>query len=298
MAFDQLMGVAQRLNVSVEALATLAAELQFRAGGEVGDAAVRDRVAAVAASLGIGDIDGLTPDELRAGVGAIKAFFLQAAELVEHPERPSGWMTEDPTILQSQGRASMMVASLLGQVMDQLSGLGGRLATDGAAFLDVGTGVGWLAIAMAQAHPQLRVVGLDVYAPSLALAERNVAGSGVADRVDLRNQDASTFDEVGSFDLAWVPAPFLPAGVVPAILDRVCAAMRPGGWVTFGLYAAPPEPLAVSLNELRIVRSGGHPWSVEEAATLLEAAGFDDVSAIERTWNAPIQFVVGRATGG
>lgn len=62
-----------------------------------------------------------------------------------------------------------------------------------------------------------------------------------------------------------------------------------------GIDAAPPEPLPQALNALRIVRSGGHPWTPEETATLLEQAGFADVTVIERTWSTPIQLVVGCA---
>lgn len=295
MGIEQVIGITQQLNVSVELLAAIAAELQFRLRVE-GDPTVRERVQAVAAA-GLGDLDALSEDELRTALGAIKAFFLHAAELVEQPGRPAGWITDNPVILQSQGRASMMVAGLIERIADRLDGLGPALATPEAAFLDIGTGVGWLAVAMARTHPALRVVGCDIYEPSLELARKNVADSGLGDRIDLRHQDACTLTEESAYDLAWVPGPFLPAPIVPAILARATTATKPGGWVVFGLYATADQPAAAALMDLRIVRSGGHPWALDEATGLLEDAGLTDVAVIERTWPGPIQFVVGRRAG-
>jgi methylase of polypeptide subunit release factors len=53
------------------------------------------------------------------------------------------------------------------------------------AFLDIGTGGGWLAVEATRSWPAQRVVGLDPWEPALVLARRNLAQSGVADRVEL-----------------------------------------------------------------------------------------------------------------
>ena len=56
----------------------------------------------------------------------------------------------------------------------QVPGLAARL--DGPVqILDVGTGVGWLAVALARAYPQARVLGIDIFPPALDLAAANVA---------------------------------------------------------------------------------------------------------------------------
>jgi hypothetical protein len=70
--------------------------------------------------------------------------------------------------------------------------------------------------------------------------------------------------------------------------------LRPGGWVVFGLYAAPADPLGAVLTDLRVIRGGGHPWTVTAAEEQLRQHGFSDVHTVERTWESPIDLVVGR----
>ncbi|MFO1534001.1 MAG: methyltransferase domain-containing protein [Thermoplasmatota archaeon] len=62
----------------------------------------------------------------------------------------------------------------------------------------VGTGTGWLAIAVARTFPTLRVVGLDVLPEALDLARRNVAQVGLDERVELRLLDAAELDAMSA----------------------------------------------------------------------------------------------------
>jgi len=55
---------------------------------------------------------------------------------------------------------------------------------------------------MARKWPTLRVVGLDVWGPSLALARQNVAAAGLQDRVELREQSADELPDDRAFDLS------------------------------------------------------------------------------------------------
>ena len=80
---------------------------------------------------------------------------------------------------------------------------------------------------------------------------------------------------------------------MPTALERTRQALKPGGYVIFGQYAAPPEPLAQRLVALRTIRSGGRVLSAGEATAVLSAAGFDDVRELERTWAAPVRLVIG-----
>ena len=60
----------------------------------------------------------------------------------------------------------------------------------GGAVLDAGCGVGWSTIALANAFPNARVVGLDLDAASIEEARRNAQDAGVADRVEFVLGDA------------------------------------------------------------------------------------------------------------
>jgi 2-polyprenyl-3-methyl-5-hydroxy-6-metoxy-1,4-benzoquinol methylase len=67
------------------------------------------------------------------------------------------------------------------------------------AFLDVRTGVGWLAIGAAHSWPARRVVGIDSWEPALTLAHKNLSQSGVADREELRSQRVEHLDDEKTF---------------------------------------------------------------------------------------------------
>ncbi|MCU1605379.1 MAG: hypothetical protein JWP46_1844 [Modestobacter sp.] len=75
----------------------------------------------------------------------------------------------------------------------------------------------------------LAVVGIDVFAPALELARGNLAAEDMAGRVELRLQDAASLDEPKCYDVIWLPMPFLPAGVVPAVLATAVRSLCPGG---------------------------------------------------------------------
>jgi trans-aconitate methyltransferase len=52
------------------------------------------------------------------------------------------------------------------------------LARPGARIADVGCGAGWSTVALAQAYPDATLVGFDIDAPSIAMAEANAASPG------------------------------------------------------------------------------------------------------------------------
>ena len=153
----------------------------------------------------------------------------------------------------------------------------------------MGTGAGWLAIALAKMHPGLRVVGIDIFDPALELARRNREATGLDSRIELRRQDVTTLDEEAVYDAVWLPLPFLPrAAVLPAIA-AAARALRPGGWLIPGLYGGPPDELSQLICDLRTVRSGGHAWGVDELVGELDAHGLGRGHEIARHWKAPVR---------
>lgn len=297
MELDDLMATTQRLNLAVETLAAIGARTRAGLADLHLDPAIAAHLDHVVSAAGLDPaaVDRLPPEARQAALGAIQAFFAQAADLLAHPEHPPGWRYEDPAVIESQGRASAAIAGLVAGFAARLGDLGDRLAAPGTTFLDVGAGVGWLSIAMARTFPELTVIGLDIWAVALERARHNVAEAGLDDRIEVREQDVTLLDDLEAFDLVFLPGPFLPAEVVPVALHRSAAALRPGGWTLLGLYAGPPDPQAQALIDLRVIRSGGHPWRIDEAAEALTKAGYTDVHPVERTWQLPMTFVAGRA---
>lgn len=295
MGFDELLADAQRRMVAVEALAAIVAKLRTEREGLAPHPEVRAAFDAVARAAGFDDatLAALAPVQREILLGTIRTSLKLASDLAERPERPPAWEHDDPAILESQGRVSMALAPIIRQIAPSLGDLAERLARPGGAFLDVGTGVGWLAVALAQAFPALRVVGIDVYEPSLELARRNTASFG--DRIEVRRQDVLSLPDAAEFDAVFLPGPFLPRAAVPSAARRARAALRPGGWVLFGLFAPIDDPLSSTLTDLRILRSGGHPWRAGEVVALLDEAGFRSTRAFDRAWSMAMTFVAGQA---
>lgn len=290
---DALMARVMQLNTALETLAALGAHLRVGLEGLVPPAAVQARLAAIAdlSAAGVGE---LPAPARQAALGAIRSFMVQAAELLADPVREPGWHWSDPLVLQSQGRGSMVVASVLAEAAARLPGLQAALAAPGAAMLDVGTGAAWLAIALATRWPQLRVIGIDPWAPALELAEHNVAAAGLRERISLRRMAATEVADTSAFVAAWVPTLFLGRGDLLAAMPALKRALVPGGWLLAGAYRGDGSPLNETLAELRCVRGGGHPWGAGELAAALAEAGFIDAAEVSATWRAPLRLVAAR----
>ena len=294
--FDELMAAVGRLVASAEALAALGARLRADQEGIVLDPVVEAALDRAVAQLGL-DLDGVDDQERMVAAMYARAFLRQALDLLEDPGQATGWIYEDPVILLSLGRASASIATIIATIAPTLDGLDSALARDGAVFCDVGAGVGALSIALCRAWPGLRVVGLEPWHPSLRIAEREVSAAGLNDRIELRPIAVEDLTDRDAFDAVWLAGPFLPEPVIPIAIERAHAALRPGGWLLFGAYAAPPGQLAAELTALRVVRSGGTPLVPELAVARLEHAGCLDVHLVERSWQAPVELVVGRRPG-
>jgi len=199
-----------------------------------------------------------------------------------------GWCTQNDEALLAQGHASAQAARPFAQVL--LPGMGdlaGRLASPGARMLDIGTGVGALAVAFARAFPQLHVLGIDVLDRALDLARQTVATSGVAARVRVRQQDVADFADDAGFDLAFLPAPFIAQPALHRGLPRVAAALRPGGWLMVGHGRFAGTPVQDALTRFKTIAYGGTPLDGAAACRLLRHAGLTSVRAVPTPAGAP-----------
>src|SRR5689334_4128185 len=163
-------------------------------------------------------------------LAVICMFFAQAADLLAEPERSPGWTFTDPNVLDGYGRGSMMVPMRLA-AEPELANV--------TSFLDVGAGVGLLAVSAANVWPEASVVGIDVWEPSLERARANVDAAGLGDRITLRNQDLTALDDADAYDCAWIPTFFLTEDTLKTGLARVAGAVRPGGWAVLGVFLTP-----------------------------------------------------------
>ena len=175
MSIEALRDLVAQFSASASALAVLGATLQARASGTPLPAKLQPHVDAILDAIGGRQaLEGTTAEELRPLVAEVRHFWLLDNDFLANPNRQPGWSFTDQDVLESGGEVTQGFANALTRFAPSLEGLSARLEADGR-FLDVGTGVGRLSIAMARRWPSLRVVGVDTWAPSLAIARSNVA---------------------------------------------------------------------------------------------------------------------------
>ena len=96
-----------------------------------------------------------------------------------------------------------LMATLPNEWLPAIPSVHERLRSDPPArVLDVGCGVGWSSIAIANAYPQVTVDGVDPDALSLERARANVDAAGLSDRVRFHTVDATTLPIDGPVDFA------------------------------------------------------------------------------------------------
>lgn len=277
-------------------LAALGAWLEARVSGSRLPPTLQARINEVLDALGLaGVMEGLSASEHKRLLGEIRFMTLLDAKLLRHPTGFPAWTHAETEILQAGGDVSAGFADALAHtVAPRLDGLARRLESPDGSFLDVGVGVAGLAIAMAQLWPSLNVVGIDPWAPSLALARENVRSAGLTGRIRLREQAVEDLPDRDAFDLAWLPSAFLPEQTIAAACERVYRALRPGGWLLFAMVNPGSDPLTASLVRLRTVFWGGCVMSAGQVETLLGQTGFVDVQTLASPPGAIISLSVAR----
>jgi SAM-dependent methyltransferase len=190
--------------------------------------------------------------------------------------------------LTAQGQTSGSAAVLFARfVLPQFDGFAERLATPGARMLDVGTGIGALAAGCAQIFPQLHVTGIDIMPRVLELARAHLGASSVASRIELRQQDVAELTDEACYDLAWLPAPFIPEPALRAGVARIITALRPGGLLMVGHGSFDGNDLENAITRFKTAAYGGTALDGPAARGLLEEHGFTSVQTVRTPPGAP-----------
>ncbi|SCL33691.1 Methyltransferase domain-containing protein [Micromonospora rhizosphaerae] len=219
----------------------------------------------------------LPPDVPAAAHGGLVASTLQLAGTLAGGD-PAVWSPEDPETIRSYGLVSgIAVNHVLRRVLANVPGFPNRLDRPGAAFLDVGVGAAGISIELCRRHPSLKAVGLDINPPSVRVGRDAVSAAGLTNRIEVREQSVTEFEEVAAFDLIWVPQPFLPPPVLVAALPRLHRSARPGAVVVMGLAHTAEGGLLGAAGDVQYLMLGGGRMSPGTAGQLLEDAGFLDV---------------------
>jgi len=138
--------------------------------------------------------------------------------------------------------------------------------------LDVGTGTGAIALAIADEHAGARITAIDASPEALALAQENRELTGVNGRVDLVEHDLTAGLGRSQFDLVVSNPPYVEPDDLPTLQPEVrdwephvalvasgateevaraaTEALRPGGWLVLETAAGTGERIRELLQEL------------------------------------------------
>jgi release factor glutamine methyltransferase len=143
--------------------------------------------------------------------------------------------------------------------------------------LDVGTGTGAIALALADERPDAAVTAIDVSSDAIALATENAERAGLADRVTLLVHDVADGPPDGPYDLVVSNPPYVEPDDLGSLQPEVRDWEPEEALVGRGLT----ELVAGSARE--VIRAGGAlvlevaDGTAERVAGLLEELGYAEV---------------------
>ena len=143
--------------------------------------------------------------------------------------------------------------------------------------LDVGTGSGAIALALADEHPGVRVTAIDSSEDALALARENVEAHGFGERIELVHADAASGLPGGPYDLVVSNPPYVLEEELPGLAPEVVS------WEPRGALVDRGQTELVARQARAVLVAGGrlvletHWAGAPAVAALLAGLGYTDV---------------------
>ena len=141
------------------------------------------------------------------------------------------WSDYGADMIEAQGdfNRPWLIGSFGTELLPAIPGIHDRLVADPPARVaDVACGVGWAAIAIARAYPNVHVDGFDLDGSSIQLARQNASDAGLSDRVTFQTRDIAEAD-AGTYDLAVIIEAVHDMTQPVGVLASVRRMLRPDG---------------------------------------------------------------------
>lgn len=104
---------------------------------------------------------------------------------------------------------------------------------------------------------------------------------------ELRQQDVAELTDEAAYDLAWIPAPFVPEPAFSTGVARIATALRPGGLLMIGHGTFHGTDLEIAITRFKTVVYGGTALDGPSATRLLTAHRLGSVQTIPTPRGAP-----------
>jgi len=144
-----------------------------------------------------------------------------------------------------------------------------------------------LAAGFARTFPSLHVTGIDVMPRVLDIARAHLGATPVASRVEFRQQNVECLTDEACYDLAWIPAPFVPEPAFSTGVARIVTALRPGGLLIVGHGTYGGTDLANAITRFKTAIYGGTSLDGPTARKMLGEHGLTSVQTAATPPGAP-----------
>ncbi len=152
----------------------------------------------------------------------------------------------------------------------------------GKLVVDIGSGLGGVDVHLARQYGA-RVIGMEIAAPLVALAEARVAAAGLSDQVDLRHcaPGPLALDDA-SLDVVFSKDSLIHVEDKDAVFRDYRRVLEPGGWLAMSDWMRGPEPYSKDMEYwFEMEGLSYHMRPLEFYAGALEAAGFAEIEVAD-----------------
>jgi cyclopropane fatty-acyl-phospholipid synthase-like methyltransferase len=156
-----------------------------------------------------------------------------------------------------------------------------------ARALDLGCGAGGYGIALARAHPGLRVVGVDRDEDALGIAAESIRAEGLEGRIALRRMDFMQEPLGDGYDLVILGSILVlfPQDECRRLLERAKACLSPGGSIGISEELldetrTSPATSAVFAVHILLNTRGGRVHSRKDVLEWMKDLGFQGVHGV------------------
>ncbi|WP_382304031.1 class I SAM-dependent methyltransferase [Herbiconiux sp. UC225_62] len=205
------------------------------------------------------------------------------------------WADLSDEAMIAQGRSSELMAQV---ILARVAPAYGFLDENTPSrVLDVGTGIGAIATALATARPSAEVTGIDIAERPLEIARGLLRelDPGIAERIHLRRQDVTDLADAEPYDVVWMPMPFLPDTVAERALNRVTEALRPDGMLVLGTNSDVHDERVKVTNDWLASLTGGGTLTTSAIEQDLARRGYTGIRRFDTVPGGPVLLAAVRA---
>ncbi len=169
--------------------------------------------------------------------------------------------------------------------LEEVTALLKGIAVEGQNVLDVGCGLGGPSCSLIEQHGAEHVTAIDIQEPIIRKAIELASARGLAELIDFRvvSPGPFPFDE-NSFDLLFSKDAIVHVDDKPAFFRECYRVLRKGGWLAVSDWFGGDPPYSSEMKAW-LAREAEYLFyfsTLDETATALGSAGFEDVTSVDR----------------